>query len=316
MKDVNEDTVYYREDHLHEFSKKNARLRFSHSPQTPTEYNTQSEPEYYHELNEFTRRKSYINGVHVKSSYTLTAHLWLLKQALQSQKWRFVSDEDETIMNAFYRVFNDEIGSGMAHHFLAKVDRNKTLPDAYHEQVHAKKSLKDWAESNGIKENSIRKIAALKLSGELKEHPFHKVKSDRGLTYKVWAKDPIEHPLPPTDKGYFQVDCTTDLSSFDESQIANMILKVSDRPTNNFMQQIRRRLSILERPLVTARGSGKCYIYANFNPKYAQMALTILKTYFNFCLANKTSRTSKLTPAQQLGLTDKQFTLNDILYFK
>ena len=30
----------------------------------------------------------------------------------------------------------------------------------------------------------------------------------------------------------------------------------------------------------------------------------------------KTKDKKKKTPSQQLGLTDKQFTLNDILYFK
>ncbi|KML00073.1 hypothetical protein VL06_21130 [Rossellomorea marisflavi] len=64
------------------------------------------------------RRKNYIDGLHVKLGYTVTAHLWLLRQMLQSQKWRFVSDEDETIMNAFYRVFNVEFVSTRAHHFL------------------------------------------------------------------------------------------------------------------------------------------------------------------------------------------------------
>ena len=34
----------------------------------------------------------------------------------------------------------------------------------------------------------------------------------------------------------------------------------------------------------------KSYIwdYANFNPKYAQMAVTILRTYYNFCLGMNT----------------------------
>jgi len=35
--------------------------------------------------------------------------------------------------------------------------------------------------------------------------------------------------------------------------------------------------------LFTSRGDGKSYIYANFNPKYAQYATTILRTYYNFC---------------------------------
>lgn len=46
------------------------------------------------------------------------------------------------------------------------------------------------------------------------------------------------------------------------------------------------------------------------------MAVTILRTYYNFCLEMNTQDKEKLTPAQQIGLTDKQFTLNDILYFK
>lgn len=71
-------------------------------------------------------------------------------------------------------------------------------------------------------------------------------------------------------------------------------------------------LSILERPLVTAMGGGKSYINAIFNPKYAQMAVTFLRTYYNFYLGIHTN----LTPAQQLGLTDTHFTLNDILYFE
>ncbi|MFA1821331.1 hypothetical protein ACDX78_14340 [Virgibacillus oceani] len=130
-------------------------------------------------------------------------------------------------------------------------------------------------------------------------HQFHKVETDSHLTYKVWAKNPIDYPLPPKDKGDFLVDCKKDVSVVDEEYLANMIMKVSDRAANNFMQNIRRRLSILERPLLTTRDDRKSYIYANFNPKYAQMAVTILRIYYNFCLANNTKGGRK-TPAQQL----------------
>lgn len=57
---------------------------------------------------------------------------------------------------------------------------------------------------------------------------------------------------------------------------------VSDEDNSNF-NQIRRRASILERPLVSGRGEGKSFIYSNFNPKYANYILTILRTYLNFC---------------------------------
>jgi hypothetical protein len=45
------------------------------------------------------------------------------------------------------------------------------------------------------------------------------------------------------------------------------------------------------------------------------MALTILRTYYNFCLPYKTK--AKIgTPAQRLGLTHKQFSLKDIILNK
>lgn len=75
-------------------------------------------------------------------------------------------------------------------------------------------------------------------------------------------------------------------------------------------------MSILERPLTTARGDGKSYIYSNFNSKYAQMALTILRTYYNFCFPYKTPNDEKLTPAQRLGITNKKFNINDIIYIR
>lgn len=95
-----------------------------------------------------------------------------------------------------------------------------------------------------------------------------------------------------------------------------MVINVNDNATNSFIQQIRRSLSILERPLMTARGDGKSYIYANFNPRYAQYALTILRTYYNFCKPYKSADGKKLTPAQRLGITDKVFDLKDIIYLR
>jgi hypothetical protein len=76
-----------------------------------------------------------------------------------------------------------------------------------------------------------------------------------------------------------------DLSSLKPNDIVNIVLEVKDNETNTFIQHIRRRISILERPLTTARGDGKSYIYFNFNPKYAQMALNILRTYYYICFA-------------------------------
>jgi hypothetical protein len=124
-------------------------------------------------------------------------------------------------------------------------------------------------------------------------HSFHKEATTSTGTHLEYADNPIEHPWATIDRGFRSVDCTTKLS----------------------IQQIRRRLSILERPLTTARGDGKSYIYSNFNPKYAQMALTILRTYYNFCFAFKSNDVME-TPAQRIGIAKKKFNINDIIYMQ
>ncbi|WP_254119020.1 hypothetical protein [Bacillus sp. FJAT-29790] len=137
-------------------------------------------------------------------------------------------------------------------------------------------------------------MAFLQLQELFEHHHFHKEVSTSLGTHFEYADNPILHPLTTIDRGLRSVDCTTNLSSLEPKDVAALIMNVNDNATITFIQQIRRRLSILERPLTTARGDGKSYIYSNFNPKYAQMAITILRTYYNFCFAFKSNGTWKL----------------------
>lgn len=85
------------------------------------------------------------------------------------------------------------------------------------------------------------------------------IKTDK-QSYNVWAKNPITHPLASRDKGFDRVDCSTDLSSLEPKDIAKMVMYVNDNATNSFIQQIRRRLSILERPLMTQEAMEKLHL--------------------------------------------------------
>jgi hypothetical protein len=152
------------------------------------------------------------------------------------------------------------------------------------------------------------------LTERLETHHFCKEVVFPDKKAMMWLNNPIQHPLPPIDKGSMTIDCRTDVNMYDNDQLAKILLSINDHATNSFIQQIRRRISILERPLVTARGDGKSYIYANFNPKYAQYAITILRTFYNFCYVQKGIDKQMLTPAQRIGLTDKVFDFKDIIY--
>ncbi|MGM9928099.1 MAG: insertion element protein, partial [Bacillus sp. (in: firmicutes)] len=241
---------------------------------------------------------------------------WLIKQMVRAKEWRFISDEDQSIMSSLYRVFSSEISTYDAHHFLCSTDKTKSKQQAYEEYRDARVHLKNWANQNDVDTNSYYTMAYLYLLEQLPSHPFYEEFVNSEGTSIQYAKNPLEHPIAAIDKGYYAVDCKTDVSGLSTNELAKLILQVNDHSSNAFIQQIRRRLNILERPLVTARGEGKSYIYANFNPKYAQMAVTILRTYYNFCMTFKSADKKELTPAQRIGLTAKVFNLDDIIYLR
>lgn len=176
--------------------------------------------------------------------------------------------------------------------------------------------MRQWGAAWGYDHASIWELARIRLEHVIKTHRFDEQYERQGRAQWRWAKNHIQHPLATIDMGYYDIDCTTDLSAYGSAEISDMLMHVNNNATSALIQQIRRRISILERPLTTARGDGKSYIYANFNPKYAQYAITILRTYYNFCTAYKTRDGRKLTPAQRLGLNTRKFDLDDIVYFK
>jgi len=317
MDELNEDTLRLKEDHLNTFGRKNDRLDWSYYPQEPSEKDTESIAEYKHELGKISNRGMYVDGLNVTSGYTTTAHYWLIKNVVNSDEWHMVSDDDSSIRNAFYRVFNKESRLGDAHHFVCKVDKTKTRKKCLEEFEEAKEDLLYWGATKGYDTKFLRRLSYYYLIELFSTHQFHEdaVNKD-GEKYRRYANKPIRHPLASKDKGFYSVDCRTDLSSLEPNEIARMILNVNDHSTNSFIQQIRRYISTLERPLTTARADKKSYIYANFNPKYAQYAITILRTYYNFCSPYKSSDKKYLTPAQRIGLTNRKFDWNDIIYFK
>nr|WP_147554175.1 hypothetical protein [Bacillus testis] len=253
------DTVLYKDDHLHDFARKNARLRFSLFPQEPTPNDTQTLNEYHKDLRKFDTRKRYIDGLHTNSTYTTMAHFWLIKELVQAKEWRFVTDNDTSLMAAMYRIFSEDFTSFSAHHFLCLTDREKTRKEAYNEFKEAKEDLLNWGYSMGIESKSLYTLALSYLEDlfENQGHQFHEEIVLPTNRYTVKADKPILHPLASIDKGHAAVDCTTDLSSYEPEEVAKMILNVNAHATNFFIQQIRRKLSVLERPLTTARGDKK-----------------------------------------------------------
>lgn len=313
---IEDDTQNFKEDHLNDFQRRNDRFgKYSHSPMLPTKNDTETFPEYQDLSKKFQARRLYVDGLHVNSGYTTKAQLWLIKNQLNVQKWRFITDNDDSLINSYQRVFKDEILSKDAHQMVCTTDKTLTRNQAQKTFFRSIRALKDWGKQKGYEKFSLRQIALFYIEDDLKNgHRFHNQQvSKNGEIYYTHASNPMKHPIPTSDRGHRELDILTDVSHLTDFEQAALLLNTNDNAINSFLQIIRRRLSILERPLLTARGDGKSYIYANFYPRYSQMAITILRTYYNFCLPYR-SQGVKKTPAERLGIADRVYTWEDIIY--
>lgn len=107
------------------------------------------------------RRAKYTDGLHIGATYTTLAHFWLIKQLLNASEWRFITDEDQSLMTSINRVFSKEIRLSDAHHFLCQTDKTKTRKQAREEFVQARVDLINWGAMRGYGTRSLRKIAYL-----------------------------------------------------------------------------------------------------------------------------------------------------------
>ncbi|MDP4084976.1 MAG: insertion element protein [Bacillota bacterium] len=312
---IRSDTELFKDDHLPMELRKNAKFtRYSNYPMEPTLNDTQTGEEYYRELREVVQRKKYVDGLHVNHTYTAIAQMFLIKQIIKTDKWRIVSDDDMVLKSAIKKVFSDEIKQGKLHYFVNNFDKFLSREDAYKEFIESNRYLRDWAEDNGLEKLSLYNIAIEYMKRQLSTHKFYERKvAPDGTPYVVHKSNKIEHPIAMADRGNRYIDVITDTSNLSDEHLARLIVKANDNSVNAFLQEIRRSVSVLERPLVTSRGDGKSYIYSNFNPKYAQMALTILRTYYNFCKPFKKGKANE-TPAQRLGIANKVYSWEDIIY--
>jgi len=313
VKDIERDIEILKENHLYNFTQRNAKYRYSFYDLSKKEPTADTVEDDKIDITKLLNRKDYLNGFHFNATYTAIAHYWALKQNINVQRLYYVSDKDSSLMIALMRVYKDEIENNTMDCFLCQVDKKMSKKEAYVSSNMAKNELQEWKDTHFF-EGNLKETAIKKLAEDLSYHSLYKYVDFNGKSYPIHANNPIEHPYPFKDEGARYVDCVTDLSYLSNDELADLLYNVNSRSINTFFNQIRRRLSILERPLVSSRGEGKSYIYANFNPMYAQYSLTILRTFLNFCETYK-YKGENVTPAQRLGITNKKFKIEDIIYF-
>lgn len=90
--------------------------------------------------------------------------------------------------------------------------------------------------------------------------------------------------------------------------LAEYVLGARMLALDRFFMQVRRRLSVLERPIHTPSGQRRWHGYTVYNPDVAAHLLEIFRVTYNLALVGEDEK----TPAMRLGLASAPLTLRDI----
>ncbi len=132
------------------------------------------------------------------------------------------------------------------------------------------------------------------------------------VAHGKWQDKWLTHPFPSMSEPEKAVCYLTDFGDYDSNHLARLYDKASLYGIDSFFMQVRRRLSILERPIATASSNYRMwYGYSAYNPATIIKLLGIYRVFYNYCLCGK----DKQTPAMRLGLAKGLVSLEDIIYF-
>jgi len=122
------------------------------------------------------------------------------------------------------------------------------------------------------------------------------------------------HPFPTIMEPEKKICHLTDFGDYTINHRAWLYNKASLKGTNIFFANVRRKLSLLERPISTPSAlNRRWYGYSPYNPSIINKILLIHRVWYNYV---KKSRRTKITPAMKLGLAKAPIDPEVIIYGK
>ena len=104
----------------------------------------------------------------------------------------------------------------------------------------------------------------------------------------------------------------TDFGDYAADHLARLYAKATLHAIDRYFMQIRRRISLLERPISTASANRTWHGYSAYNPEVAAKLLGIFRIFYNYVLVGK----DRKTPAMRLGLTQGPIDMNTIIAWR
>lgn len=246
-------------------------------------------------------RKLPTKGVQIHAEYSLYGHFFFLKKLLGGvEKLRFFLDQDSGMRAACLAAFQPEITARRADAFYVRIAKEMTIAEKRAAIALSRTEFEDARQSNpGLSDTELKTLL-------IKERIRHMAAIGK------WQDRWMLHPFPNMSEPEKAVCYLTDYKDYDADHLARLYNMASLHAIDCFFMQVRRRLSILERPIVSASNTGRTwYGYSAYNPETIVKMLGIFRVFYNYCLAGQ----DKKTPAMRLGLAKGKVSLEDIIYF-
>lgn len=240
-------------------------------------------------------------GMQVHSEYALYGHFFYLRRLLGGvEKVRFFLDQDSGMRAACLAAFQPEIVARRADAFYVRVAKDMTINQkraavsASREQLAAaRKAHRGLSDSEIEVVVTQQRIAGMASIGK-------------------WQDKWLSLPFPTMSEPEKAACWLTDYGDYPPGHLARLYNRASLHGIDRFFMQVRRRLSLLERPIATASSARRIWHgYSAYNPETIVKMLGIFRVFYNFCLVGKDGQTQ----AMRLGLAKGRTRLEDIIYF-
>jgi len=242
------------------------------------------------------------DGMQVRGEYTMYGHFFFLRRLLGStEKIRFFLDQDSAFRAACLSAFSERIKEGQCDAFYVRTNSEATINKKRQILASNRRHMETMKQRYpDLKEWQIKLLI-------IKEKMAQVVNIGR------WQDRWVEHPFPNMGEPEKAMCYLTDIQGYDEDHLAWLYNKASLHAIDRFFMQVRRRLSLLERPISSSANPGRRWLgYGPYKPVMVGKLLDIFRVFYNFVEVGK----NKQTPAMRLGLAKGKIMIEDIIYYK
>lgn len=240
------------------------------------------------------------NGSQVHSEYTMYAHFMRLASLIgHADALRFYLDQEPAINRACCLSFEKSVKSGSCHALYVKINKELTVDQRRRMVKFSEKLIEQVCDDNMLSRDEATLLIAQNAL-------------DKVVVSSTGKQEWFYLPLDKIYECEKHIAFITDRSRLSMKSQSMSLLDASLHPIDSFFQIVRRRLSMLERPISTTSNHGRVWTGKSpYNPQIIGKLLQILRVYYNYC--KKSSKDGK-TPAERLGLAKGTVEIRKILY--